>query len=380
VPARIGIPRAGHRVTLPTGWEHARAHATLTALLSAATGPETAGLFAAPDEGAETIGFIIPDGRVERFEALDGAGREALRAELGRLVSELRREAERRAAENPARDGELPRLVAAAIEVPSFERVHAHALPGAPGRPVLVGWGLAPAGAAGGLGLIARLDDHAPAPAKPRTPAAALAATAILLALLAGAAVMATPWIAARLAPESPACRAVPGELDALLLLLRERDRERDLRARLAELERDVGLRRAACPLPEPSPPPEPPPRPEPPPPPPRPPTRPADAQPCDVETQSGGRGVARNRHFLGDRPGRVTVRYNMLIEPDQLRVFYRGRIVVQTPGPVSGRGTVTFDWRPTPGGADAYVVEIEVIGRGLTTRWSYMIACPDGG
>jgi hypothetical protein len=89
---------------------------------------------------------------------------------------------------------------------------------------------------------------------------------------------------------------------------------------------------------------------------------------------------VARNRHFLGDRPGRVTVRYNMLIEPDQLRVFYRGRIVAQTPGPVSGRGTVTFDWRPTPGGADAYVVEIEVIGRGLTTRWSYIIACPDGG
>jgi hypothetical protein len=72
-----------------------------------------------------------------------------------------------------------------------------------------------------------------------------------------------------------------------------------------------------------------------------------------------------------------VSLRYNTQVRPDIIRVYYRGRLIAETPGAVSGLGTVTFDWNPTPGGADAYVVEVEVIGRDARTQWSYLLQCP---
>jgi hypothetical protein len=381
-----------------------RARAALTALLAEAVGPEGAGLFAeAREEGTAGIAFLASEGRVARYAELDRAGREALRAEIGRVVSALRREAERQARRDPARSGALPALVAGAIEVPSFELVFAHE-----GRPVLAGWGMAPAAAPAGLGLIARLDDGVPAAAAAVATAAApapvpwgpLAAAAALLALLGAAAAYGAPRIAVWLGPEPAVCRVPPGEAAVLRALLLEQDREQALRRRLAELEEALGLRRAACPLPEPEPPPPEPPSPEPPPPeppppppppppapprppappPPAPPPRPPpDAQPCNMETQSGGRGVTRTRHFLGARPGRVTLRYNMLSNPDEIRVYYRGRVVAQTPGPVSFFGALGFDWSPTGNGPDAHVVVVEVIGTGAGTRWNYRLGCPAG-
>ena len=104
---------------------------------------------------------------------------------------------------------------------------------------------------------------------------------------------------------------------------------------------------------------------------------RPPDAQPCDAETRSGGRGITRTRHFLGDRPGRVTLEYNTLIEPDHIEVLYRGRQLATTRWPVSGRGSIAFDWRPTGSGPEAHVVEVVVTGFGLTTRWNYTLGCP---
>ena len=50
---------------------------------------------------------------------------------------------------------------------------------------------------------------------------------------------------------------------------------------------------------------------------------------------------------------------------------------LAETRGPVSGRGSIRFDWRPTPGGPHAYVVEVQVIGPGQGTQWSYMVGCP---
>ncbi|MGE3934056.1 MAG: hypothetical protein AB7F67_12415 [Rhodospirillaceae bacterium] len=97
------------------------------------------------------------------------------------------------------------------------------------------------------------------------------------------------------------------------------------------------------------------------------------------MESQSGGRGVTRNRHFLGDKPGPVELQYNTRIEPDMIRVYYRGRVIAETRGPVSGVGRIAFNWQPTPGGPEAYVVMVEVMGAGLTTRWSYMLGCPRG-
>jgi len=404
---------AEYRNLLPAGWDHARARVVLSALLAEAAGPETTCLFADVTVEGDALVFAPPPGGTSaRHETLDATQREALRAELGRLASELRRAAERRAARVPA-DAGLPALVAAALEIPSFAHVEAWAAPGAEGRPVLLGWGLVPAAAPGPLGFVTRLDDGIAAQAPRPWPwrMAALAALALLL-LGALAALLAGPVLG--LFPRAePVCRAEPGQMAELAELLREEERGRALRRRIAELEAELGARRANCSLPEapkppeppppprmeapqepppaPAPPPPPPPPPAPPPPRPAPPPEPRQAEkppekppepppntlPCNAETKSGGQGVTLNDHFLGDKPGPVEVAYDTKRQPDHIRVYYRGRLLAETNGPVSGQGSIRFDWRPEPGGPNAYVVEVQVIGPGMGTQWSYNLGCP---
>ena len=406
----ITLPLDGFRAILPAGQDHAGAHRALTALLNDALGPEVTGFFAPVSATEHGLSFFAPEGRVARFAELDATGRDRLRAEIGRIISELRRAAALAATNNPAGAGHLPALVAAAIEIPSFEQVFAHE-----GRPVLAGWGTAPANAPGGLGLLRDLDDGKPPEAPARLPLAALGAALLALFLLGALAAFASPWIARWLTPEAGMCRVEQGDLDAMQTLLRERERERELRHRLAMLEEELGRRRAECPLPAAPPPPPPPPAPEPPqqpeprpeptPEPPRPPTppppppprptpppprpverpleRPPNVEPCNTEVQSGGRGITETRHYLGPNPGRVTITYNTRIEPDRIRVYHRGRSLAETPGFVSGTGSVSFDWNPPRGGsAEDYVVTVEVMGTpgSPSTRWEYRIGCPGGG
>jgi hypothetical protein len=399
----ITLPLDGYRPILPAGQDHAAAHRALTALLRDTLGPEVTGFFAPVSVTEQGLSFFAPEGRVARFAELDATGRDRLRAEIGRIISELRRAAALAAANDPATSGHLPALVAAAIEIPSFEQVFAHE-----GRPVLAGWGMAPANAPGGLGLLRDLDDGKPAEATARAPFAALGAALLALFLLGALAAFASPWIARWMAPEAGMCRVEQGDLDAMETLLRERERERELRHRLAALEEELGRRRAECPLPaappppppppapepprqpeprpEPTPPPPPPPRPTPPPPPrpvERPLERPPNVEPCNTEVQSGGRGITETRHYLGPNPGRVTITYNTRIEPDRIRVYHRGRSLTETPGFVSGTGSVSFDWNPPRGGsAEDYVVTVEVMGTpgSPSTRWEYRIGCPAGG
>ncbi|MCA3338304.1 MAG: hypothetical protein INF90_07235 [Roseomonas sp.] len=399
----ITLSLDAYRPILPTGQDHAAAHRALTALLRDTLGPEVTGFFAPVSVTEQGLSFFAPEGRVARFAELDATGRDRLRAEIGRIISELRRAATLAAANDPATSGHLPALVAAAIEIPSFEQVFAHE-----GRPVLAGWGTAPGNAPGGLGLLRDLDDGKAAETPARLPLATLGAALLALFLLGALAALASPWIARWLAPEPGMCRVEQGDLDAMLTLLRERERERELRHRLAVLEEELGRRRAECPLPaappppppppapepprqpeprpEPTPPPPPPPRPTPPPPPrpvERPLERPPNVEPCNTEVQSGGRGITETRHYLGPNPGRVTITYNTRIEPDRIRVYHRGRSLTETPGFVSGTGSVSFDWNPPRGGsAEDYVVTVEVMGTpgSPSTRWEYRIGCPGGG
>lgn len=405
----ITLSLDGHRAILPPGQDHAGAHRALAALLSETLGPEVTGFFAPVSATEQGMSFFAPEGRVARFAELDATGRERLRAEIGRIISALRRAAALAVAKDPARAGQLPALVAAAIEIPSFEQVFAHE-----GRPVLAGWGMAPANAPGGLGLLRELDDGKPADAPARAPLAALGAALLSLALLGTAAAFAAPWIARWMTPEAGMCRVEQGDLDAMRTLLLERERERELRHRLAALEEELGRRRAECPLPAAPPPPPPPPppapepprqpeprpeprpeppRPPPPPPPPRPtpPPRPAErplerppnVEPCNTQVQSGGRGITETRHYLGPNPGRVTISYNTRMEPDRIRVYHRGRLLSESPGFVSGNGGISFDWNPPRGGsAEDYVVTVEVMGTpgSPSTRWDYGISCPGGG
>jgi hypothetical protein len=354
--------------------------------------PAHAALFATPVAEEAGIAWGAPGARMARYADLDAASRAALTAEAGRILSDLRRAAE-------AGNAVLARLWPAIAEVPSFDMVFA-----VDGRPVLAGWGHVGAAAPGPLGLLARFDDGRAWQAPARRPWGVWAATLGALAVIALLAGLVGPLLAWRfLTPPQQQCVAAPGDMEALARLVEAERGERDLRRELARLEEDLGRRRLACPIPrapepppppqpepqpspqpQPEPPPEqplPPPPPEPPPPPPEPEPPPPQqtgpppgTQPCNVDLQSGGAGETRTRHFLGPTPGPVTLDYDAQTVPDSIEVRYRGRVIARTPGMVSGRGRIGFDWRPQGGDN---VVEVVVIGPFANTRWRYRLNCP---
>jgi hypothetical protein len=342
--------------------------------------PAHAALFAQPVAEDGGIGWGAPGARSARYADIDAASRAALTAEAGRILSDLRREAERQAGSG---GGPLVALWPALAEIPSFDMVFA-----VDGRPVLAGWGHVGGAAPGPLGLLARFDDSVHWQPPARRPWGVWAVTLGALAVLALLAGLLGPLLAWRfLTPPQAQCVAAPGDLEALARLVEAERGERDLRTELARLEEELGRRRLACPLPrapEPPPPPRPPepappPAPEPPPreaerPPQPPPGPPPGTQPCNVDTQSGGAGETRTRHYLGPTPGPVTLDYDMQTVPDRVEVRYRGRVVASSPGMVSGRGRIGFNWQPQ--GSD-YVVEVVVIGPFANTRWRYRLNCP---
>ena len=351
--------------------------------------PAHAALFATPVVEDGGIAWGVEGARMARYADLDAASRAALMAEAGRILSDLRRATE-------AGNATLVRLWPAIAEIPSFDLVFA-----VDGRPVLAGWGHVGAAAPGPLGLLARFDDGVRWAPPPRRPWGVWIATFAALALIALLAGLLGPLLAWRfLTPPESSCAAAPGDLEALARLVDAERGERDLRTELARLEEELGRRRLSCPIPrapEPPPPPQPepprppepqpeppredpipPPPPEPPPPPPEPvqapPTPPPGTHPCNVDTQSGGAGETRTRHFLGPQAGPVTLDYDTQTVPDSIEVRYRGRVLARTPGMVSGRGRIGFNWQPQGGD---YVVEVVVIGPFANTRWRYRLNCP---
>jgi len=162
---------------------------------------------------------------------------------------------------------------------------------------------------------------------------------------------------------------------------------EKKLKAELAALQDDVKHKVAMCkPIEPPKPPPpvvaKAPPPPPPPAPPPQqqahaapPPNRPPPGMlPCDWSGDSGGEGVTRNKHYLGDRPGFVAINYNLYVRPDDIKVMYRGQMLAGTHGPRQGRGGFGFNWNPVAGD---YSVDVIVTGEMWGTRWTYAMSCP---
>jgi hypothetical protein len=379
--------------------------AALAAIREAAArlGPEHAFLFAAPRRDAASGEWLweAEGARAVAYADLDAANRARLTAEAGRLLSDLRREAERQRAEG---GGALAGLWPLPAEIPSFAALFA-----VDGRPVLAPWGFVGAAAPGPLGLLARFDDGRAWGAPPRPPWGVWAATAAALAAVALLAGLLMPVLVWRLlSPPEPACIVDPRQVDVLARLTEAEARGRDLATERARLIAEIGRRRLDCPLPPPpppEPPPDPPRQPDPPPPdppPPDPPQRtelplpppprpapppeppraeaprppslpPPGAQPCDEETRSGGAGVTRTRHFLGDRRGTVVLEYDTARVPDRIEVYRRGQLIESTPGMVSGRGRLVFDH--TPGGDNT--VEVVVIGPYPGTIWRYRLGCP---
>src|SRR5262249_4494611 len=191
--------------------------------------------------------------------------------------------------------------------------------------------------------------------------------------------------------PAPPAPEPPPDPTPVLKASLDDAQAEQDkLKAALAALEDELKDKIAHCkPIEQPKPPPPPPqvvkaPPPPPPPPPPQqqaavpqapPLSRPPPGMlPCNWSGDSGGEGVTRNRHYLGDKPGFVAINYNLYVKPDDIKVIYKGQVIAGTGGPRSGRGGFGFDWRPVAGD---YSVDVVVTGEMWGTRWTYAMNCP---
>jgi hypothetical protein len=283
------------------------------------------------------------------------------------------------------------------------------------GDPVIAAWGYE-ADAVAGLAAFAPPPVPVPARAAPAVMASAPAVvlparlawapwlSALLFGLLLLLLLLITSWLLRACAPvdpslniatlETPAPPAPEPPPDPTPLLKASLDSEaadqNKLKAELAALEAELKDKVAMCkPIEPPKPPPPPPPppvakAPPPPPPPPQqqaavpqaPPTnRPPPGQlPCNWSGDSGGEGVTRNRHYLGDRPGFVAINYNLYVKPDDIKVMYRGQNIAGTGGPRSGRGGFGFNWNPVAGD---YSVDVIVTGEMWGTRWTYAMVCP---
>jgi len=281
------------------------------------------------------------------------------------------------------------------------------------GQPVIVAWGYE-ADAAASLQPFALTPVPAPAP-----PAAILASapavslpgrlgwapwlSALLFGLLLLLLLLLTSWllracvpvdpslnIATHETPAPPAPEAPPDPTPLLKASLDdEKTDEQKLKAELASLQAELKTKLEQCkPIEPPKPPPPPPPVAKAPPPPqqatapPAPPAPPVNRPPpgqlpCDWSGDSGGEGVTRNRHYLGDKPGFVALNYQLFVRPDDIKVIYRGQQIAGTGGPRSGRGGFGFDWKPVAGD---YSVDVIVTGEIWGTRWNYSISCPRGG
>jgi hypothetical protein len=240
------------RPVLPAGWTPPAAWAVLHEALSRRLSPAHAALFAEPVPGAApgTIGRAAGS-PARRFYDLDAPSRDALKREIGRLVSDIRRLGEEVGRNLKDRDAALPPLLAAAVEIPGWDYVHAVA-----GRPVLAAWGHVAPGASAPRGMLRGLDDGVawtPPPRRPWPVWAATAAALLLLLLATPIVVRAMPW-GALLDPPLPVCRIDEDRLRPLTELEEHRERGRALQSQLASMHIELAGKQAQCPLPEPPP------------------------------------------------------------------------------------------------------------------------------
>jgi hypothetical protein len=405
VTTRLGVRPLGVR-----GEPLHNTHAQLRSVIRRRLGAEQADLLAEPQlrESGDGIDWYASwEGPVRRLADLPAEERARTLAALSQELAAI----ESLGAQLASADSDEARLVGRSLALstrrPSDDFVF---LVG--DRPVIVAWGYEADAAASLLGTLPVLArPAAPPPAVfASAPALPIAAAplgwwpwlkALLIGLLLLLALLLASWllrscipvppdlnVATLETPPPPAPEPPPDPSPILKAALTdEQDNEKKLRALLVQLEADLKKKIEECRPVEPPkvvPPPPPPPRPqaavEPPkPPPPRPAAPPVNRPPpgqlpCDWSGDSGGEGVTRNKHYLGDKPGFVTINYNLYVRPDEVKVMYRGQQIAGTRGARSGRGGFGFDWRPVDGD---YSVDVVVIGEIQGTRWTYAMACP---
>ena len=387
----------------------------LLAVIRRRLGSGTAELLADPQlrESGDGIDWYAQrDGQVRRFGDLSDSERADLLARAESRLEAIRGLGTQLEASTSSDEARLiGRSLLLATRRPSDDFLYA-----VDGEPVIVAWGYEADAAASLQGFLPPAVPLVAPPAPAAAPTAALASapavllparlgwsrflSALLFGLLLLLLLLLTSWLLRACTPvdpdvnvatlETPAPPAPEPPEDPTLLLKASLDEaqadERKLRAELASLQDDLRKKIDLC---KPVEPPKvvapPPPKPvEAPPPPPAPQASappvnrpPPGMLPCDWSGDSGGEGVTRNKHYLGDKPGFVAINYNLYVKPDDIRVMYRGRQIAGTHGPRSGRGGFGFDWNPVGGD---YSVEVIVTGEQWGTRWTYNMSCPRTG
>lgn len=105
----------------------------------------------------------------------------------------------------------------------------------------------------------------------------------------------------------------------------------------------------------------------------------------CNTANKSGGEGITKNQHFLGDHNGTVTVTYDMENVPDKMEVYYEGTLISST-SDISGNqngfvgennqagccGILEFPYKKNNN--DFCTV---IITGSNQTSWRYTISCP---
>lgn len=428
-PTLIVTTRLGVR---PLGVRGDPLHAVASQLLAVIRrrlGDGPANLLADPqlrENGDGIDWYAARPGPVQRLADLGESERARALATVDQHVEAIRRLAGQLQAPTAADEARLiGRSLELATRRPSDDFIYV-----VDGEPVIVAWGYE-ADAVASLQPVALPMVPRPAPivtaaattlaSVPAVPAARLAwapwLSALLFGLLLLLLLLATSWLMRACAPvgpdvtiathETPAPPPLEAPPDPTPLLKASLDNaeanEGKLKAELAALELELKDKIAACKPIEPPKPPAPPPPPPvaaakppaPPPPPPPPPQQPRQPPPqqqaslppapsinrpppgqlpCNWSGDSGGEGVTRNRHYLGDKPGFVGINYNLYVKPDDIRVVYRGQVIAGTQGPRSGRGGFGFDWKPVAGD---YSVDVIVTGEMWGTRWTYAMVCP---
>jgi hypothetical protein len=112
---------------------------------------------------------------------------------------------------------------------------------------------------------------------------------------------------------------------------------------------------------------------------------KPPEVLNCNSANKSGGEGVTKNKHFLGENTGIVSISYNMENVPDKMEVFYEGKLVGST-NEVNGNkngfvganlsagccGEIDFYYKKNK---DDFCTV--VLTGSNKTSWNYSISCP---
>ncbi|WP_288810034.1 hypothetical protein [Sphingobacterium sp.] len=95
----------------------------------------------------------------------------------------------------------------------------------------------------------------------------------------------------------------------------------------------------------------------------------------CDAKVESGSQGVTKTKHILGGQSGRVILQYDTKTIPDEIKVYYDGKLIVETGGLVAGAGQLEWAYEAISGQPNYCYVEVSAPTP--RTVWEYIVNCP---